>query len=164
MDSERAATHSHKSSYDQKVSQPTDSILASLYTEHLSEGPYRRESMQKYLSYDGEDIDTDDFRSTDAFSFDDMHSVHLQRSISTIKQDEEYLLVNVYGSEPLQDQIQKFCHEFTDIFSTKLKVDTATLPPFKVDCDVSKWESLTSNKLPPRMQSAKKQAETIRSC
>jgi len=158
---EGVASHGLDSSRDQKVSQPTESILAALYTNQLSESKYKRESMKAYLSYDGEEVDEIEFPSENAFTFEDMHtSVHLPSSSGPLH--DEYLLVNIFGSESLQQNLRKLCHEYSDIFSSKLHVETADLPPFKLSCDVPKWESLTSNKLAPRVQSAKKQAETVR--
>jgi len=160
---EGVASHGLESSRSPNVSQPTESILAALYTKQLSEGQYKRESMQNYLSYDGEEVDEIDFPSENAFSFEDMHSsVHLPSNSLNEPPLDEYLLVHLFGSDSLQQRLMELCREYQDIFSSKLKVETADLPPFKLSCDVSKWESLTSNKLAPRVQSAKKQAETIR--
>jgi Reverse transcriptase (RNA-dependent DNA polymerase) len=53
------------------------------------------------------------------------------------------------------------CNEFRDIFSNELPVSPASIPPFELNVDDTKWK-VSRNRTPPRPQSTANQADIIR--
>ena len=61
----------------------------------------------------------------------------------------------------LQENIRTLCTEFKDIFSNELPAEPAKIEPFNLVVETEKWR-VPSNRLPPRPQSALKQAELVK--
>lgn len=123
--------------------------LAALYTETLSSNGYKRETMRKYIDYisDNEEIETN-HTAEDPFSPDRVEV-------------EGVIPKGIHGSDNLKLELNKLCTEYVDIFSTKLRPQPADIPAYEIKCDRSKW-LISKNRVPARVQTAAKQAETIR--
>ena len=70
-------------------------------------------------------------------------------------------LINIKGDSNLQENIRTLCTEFKDIFSNELPAEPAEIEPFNLVMETEKWR-VPSNRLPPRPQSALKQAELVK--
>jgi hypothetical protein len=57
--------------------------------------------------------------------------------------------LHISGDDDLQSQIRSICEEFRDIFSNELPPTPASIPPFHLVVDASKWEH-NRNRAPPR--------------
>ena len=64
-------------------------------------------------------------------------------------------LINIKGDSNLRENIRTLCTEFKDIFSNELPAEPAKIKPFNLVVETEKW-------LPPRPQSALKQAELVK--
>jgi transposase InsO family protein len=133
-----------------EATQPSVTQLASLYQNTLSSAGYKRESMKKYIDYDSDDGNEVELNTSrdDPFSPDRVE-IH------------EQIPHQIYGTPEQQHNIKLLCEEFKDIFSTKLRPQPADIPAYEIVCDLSKWQ-INQNRLPARVQSHAKQAETIR--
>jgi hypothetical protein len=70
-------------------------------------------------------------------------------------------LIHIAGDEYQQNKLRLLCNEFRDIFSTELPVSPASIPPFELNVDDTKWK-LSRNWTPPRPQSTANQADIVR--
>ena len=64
----------------------------------------------------------------------------------------------IQGTRELQEEIKKILLEFKDIFSDRLRPNSADIPPFDLEVDKSKWETI-KNRGPVRVQTEAKQKE-----
>jgi hypothetical protein len=49
-------------------------------------------------------------------------------------------LIHIAGDEYQQNKLRLLCNEFRDIFSTELPVSPASIPPFELNVDDTKWK------------------------
>jgi hypothetical protein len=70
-------------------------------------------------------------------------------------------LIHIAGDEYQQNKLRLLCNEFRDIFSNELPVSPASIPPFELNVDDTKWK-VSRNRTPPRPQSTANQADIIR--
>jgi hypothetical protein len=69
--------------------------------------------------------------------------------------------LHISGDDDLQSQIRSLCEEFRDIFSNELPPTPASVPPFHLVVNDSKWES-NRNRCPPRPQTTANNADIVR--
>ena len=72
--------------------------------------------------------------------------------------DDPVAEITIEGSPKLQEKIKELCYVYKEIFSDKLDSRPASLTPFELNVDKSKWE-MFKNRCPVRPQSAVKQIE-----
>lgn len=78
---------------------------------------------------------------------------------ATDKEDEPHF----HGPSTLQTRVRYLCKQkHGSVFSTELRKEPADLPPMEIEVDRAIWESLKTNRLPPRVQTVTKQQETQR--
>ena len=65
---------------------------------------------------------------------------------------------SIVGSEKLRAKLRILCHEFIDIFDTKVRTQAARVAPMHVDVDETKWHT-NNNRGRARMFSPEKEAE-----
>jgi len=157
-----AVTQSQSLSQDNRgVTQPTEYQLASIYMKSQSNNKYKRESMKAYLTFDeGEDrIDELDYilNPHDPYYNPDQSDLNKNEI-----EQESMLLPELHGSQELKTRLKQLCIKYKDIFSTKLQKEPADVPPFEIHCDKPEIWASNKNRLPPRIQTASKQEETIR--
>ena len=70
-------------------------------------------------------------------------------------------LININGDSNLQENIRTLCTEFKDIFSNELPAEPAEIEPFNLVVETERWR-VPSKRLPPRPQSALKQADLVK--
>ena len=70
-------------------------------------------------------------------------------------------LITIQGSANLQRKIRTLLGKYRSVFASTLSSEPATIPPFELKVDKSKWES-HSNRGPPRVQKPAKEAEIFR--
>ena len=70
-------------------------------------------------------------------------------------------LINIKGDSNLQENMSTFYTQFKDIFSNELAAEPAEIEFFILVVKTEKWR-VPSNRLPPRPQSALKQAESVK--
>lgn len=69
----------------------------------------------------------------------------------------EELLQHIEGSDEQKQELEALCAEFSDCFSTQLRMEAANLPPMELQV-AEDWES-KENRRPPRPQGPKKEQE-----
>jgi hypothetical protein len=69
--------------------------------------------------------------------------------------------LHISGDDDLQSPILSLCEKFRDIFSNELPPTPASIPPFHLVVDDSKWES-NRNRGPPRPQTTANNADIVR--
>jgi hypothetical protein len=113
---------------------------------------YVRTSMKTFLDYDNDSEHVDlNFETTaeDPYSYE-------RNEIHHIIPDK------IYGSNEFQNKIKILCKKYITIFSTKLNETPADIPPFEIQLDNKEEWFTNKNRLPPRIQSTVKQAETLK--
>ena len=128
---------------------PSVETLAAVYKQSLPsvEKQYERAHMTKFIHFDPE---------AEGISYPFAEQTPHEET-----PENENKLPQIFGDKVLKQKLTDLCTEFADIFSSKVRKEPADLPPFTINCDTAKWNS-NKNKGPPRVQSAAKQAETIR--
>jgi Reverse transcriptase (RNA-dependent DNA polymerase) len=81
------------------------------------------------------------------------------RSVS--KEVDPLASLHISGDDDLQSQIRSLCEEFRVIFSNELPPTPASIPPFHLVVDDSKWEH-NRNRAPPRPQTTDNNADIVR--
>lgn len=130
-------------------SQTPAAQLAAIYQERQDEQRYVRESMRKYIQYDS-DTEGIEIHTTDEDPYD----------VDQPKVDDE-IPTEIHGSDTLKTKLTELCIEYRDIFSAQLRPKPADIPAYEIQCDIEKW-NINKNRIPARVQSHTKQAETIR--
>jgi hypothetical protein len=69
--------------------------------------------------------------------------------------------LHISGDDDLQRRLRLICEEFLDIFTTELPSTPASIPPFHLVVDDSRWES-NRNRGPPRPQITSNNADIVR--
>ena len=77
------------------------------------------------------------------------------------KDDDPLASLHISGDDDLQSQIRSLCEEFRDIFSNELPSTPASIPPFHLVVDDSRWEH-NRNRGPPRPQTTANNADIVR--
>jgi len=133
------------------VTQRLDTVtqLAAIYQERQNEQRYVRESMRKYIDYDS-DTEGIEMHTSEEDPYDIDQST-----------EEDQIPTEIHGSETLKQQLTQLCIEYKDIFSTLLRPTPAKIPAYEIQCDIEKWHT-NKNRIPARVQTHAKQAETIR--
>ena len=72
--------------------------------------------------------------------------------------DDPVAKITIDGSPKLQEKIKELCYVYKEIFSDKLDSRPASLTPFELHVDKSKWETF-KNRCPVCLQSTVKQIE-----
>jgi hypothetical protein len=72
--------------------------------------------------------------------------------------EDEYLQVQVRGSEELQRKIRGVVHKYRKVFTSTLPAQPARVTPLQLDVNLSEWIK-PSNQAPPRRQSTTKDVE-----
>ena len=142
-----------------EVSQPIQNLtstLALIYRMNQSKNVYKRASIHEFLEVD-EASGTPEGEECLSFREDGIENDPFLEDKSRIDSLPEL----IFGSAMLQEKLRNLCMEYKDIFSMSLKSTPANIPAFEILCDTEKWKS-NKNRLPPRMQTAMKQKETIR--
>ena len=80
---------------------------------------------------------------------------------SVSKEVDPLASLHISGDDDLQSQIRSLCEEFRDIFSNELPPTPASIPPFHLVVDDSKWEH-NRNRAPPRPQTTANNADIVR--
>lgn len=129
--------------------EPPVTQLAAIYQKRQDEQRYIRESMRKYIDYDS-DTEGIEIHTSEEDPYD----------IDQPTQEDQ-IPTEIHGSETLKQQLTQLCAEYKDIFSTQLRPTPAKIPAYEIQCDIEKWH-VNKNRVPARVQSHAKQAETIR--
>lgn len=137
----------HKNTNEVKL--PPVEQLSALYKQSLPsvEWQYVRKNMKEFIKFDPE--------------AEGIPYPFAEQSPYDPETQGNNTLPHIHGDKILKQKLTELCTEFADIFSAKVRKEPANLPPFTVNCDTARWHT-NKNRGPARVQSAAKQAETIR--
>ena len=97
--------------------------------------------------------------SEDGFEETDLiHHPEDDPSYDNAPSEDEYLQVQVHGSEELQRKIRRVVHKYRKVFTSTLPDQPARVTPLHLDVNPSEWIK-PSNQAPPRRQSTTKDVE-----
>ena len=72
-------------------------------------------------------------------------------------------LIKINGPPSLQRKLRALCEEYSDIFDTTVRAESADIPPMSIKIDETKWKS-NKHRLPPRTHSVEKQSQIRQQC
>jgi hypothetical protein len=73
-------------------------------------------------------------------------------------------LIQIQGPPYLRQKLRARCEEYSDIFDTAVRTESADIPPMlSIKIDETKWKS-NKHRLPPRTHSVEKQSQIRQQC